>query len=429
MHQIHAKHGEMAATWAFYAHLLPALMSAEHAEHHWQEPAPEQVVRKFEAMSVELRKAVSELHKAAPAAAPGIKLEGREIEPGEALLGAEKYHVVHHDPNNYYVLPVEKGPDYKLAHIQRWEKKYEGHHFQVRSLPRGPRKPVVDSVQHAIPHFTFMPEQHALVHGLDLSQNYAAPPEHHQSGLSEADNLAGWMKNGAGKSVYVKKENGAEGPMREALYHNLAHQFFGLGQYVPTTALVKHPHSGQLLSVQEGVPRAEHMRSRALLGMPFAEDGHVWKPREPHHGQHLVELGQSGELDKLALMNVILGNQDRHPNNYLHSEASNPKLRLIDHGHAFDAGGLWDTPSYLEGYHTSENPTAYKLYDPLRRPLHPTAAAWASKLDPAALKAAFDRHQVHSDTSHRPVQRLKNLRDALQKAPNSDFKTLLSLIR
>jgi hypothetical protein len=68
MHEIQAKHGEHAAL-GVHSYLLPALLSSEHAEHHWVEPTPEQVVRKFEALTIDLRKAVADLKKE-PSAAP-----------------------------------------------------------------------------------------------------------------------------------------------------------------------------------------------------------------------------------------------------------------------------------------------------------------------------------------------------------------------
>jgi hypothetical protein len=82
------------------------------------------------------------------------------------------------------------------------------------------------------------------------------------------------MRGGARQPVYVKND-GYDGARREVLYHNLAHQFFGLGKYVPTTALVKHPHTGDLMSVQEGIPDAKHNDVDWDEDAPLHEDGAV----------------------------------------------------------------------------------------------------------------------------------------------------------
>jgi hypothetical protein len=125
-------------------------------------------------------------------------------------------------------------------------------------------------------------------------------------------------------------------------------------------------------------------------------------------------------------MNTILGNRDRHMNNWMHSADG---LKMIDHGHAFDMDGQWPTPSYWHAYHYAENPSAYKSVDPMRRPLHPAAVAWAKSLDPAKLNEMFERHHAPADFSHRPLKRLQALREALEHAPQTRLDQLLALIR
>jgi len=98
---------------------------------------------------------------------------------------------------------------------------------------------------------------------------------------------------------------------REAAYHKVAGDVFGLDKYVPRTAVFRHPKTGEPWSAQELVPGAEEVMTSDL---------------EP--------LRHNGDLHKLAIMNTILGNHDRHENNILKDQHGN--IKLIDHGLAFD---------------------------------------------------------------------------------------------
>jgi hypothetical protein len=427
MHEIALRHGETAALWAYHAHILPALLSAEHADHHWVEPSPERVVHKFEAMSIELRKAVADLrkHDAMPAEPTKIKLDGKEIEPGEvAATGGERYHLVHEDPKNLFVVRADNGPEYKLQHVQRWEKKYLGEHFNVTRPLRKKSPAVVDSVEHAIPEYTWNPAQHALVHGMDLGGNSLHPADE-RLGNGANEGTARWMTAGNGAPAYVKSSDPYDTPQREALYHNIAHQFFGLGHYVPTTALVKHPASGRLLSVQERVQGGEHVETTPIESN-FFSDGGFWDARAPHQREAITKLGDSGELDKLGLMNVLLGNEDRHPANFLYHPETG--VKLIDHGHALGREGAWRIPSYLHMYHHAKNPEGHKTGNMMDRPLHPAAVKWAQSLDPQALRAAFLKHNAPHEFYELPVKRLKALREMLDRKPDTQLGVLLKLI-
>jgi hypothetical protein len=111
------------------------------------------------------------------------------------------------------------------------------------------------------------------------------------------------MTNGAGKLRVREVGEPYDTPMREALYHNLAHQFFGLGQYVPTTALGEAPGTRAAALGPGGVPGAEHVETTPIESL--LREGGFWEPRAPHQREAITKLGDSGELDKLALMNVI----------------------------------------------------------------------------------------------------------------------------
>ena len=123
---------------------------------------------------------------------------------------------------------------------------------------------------------------------------------------------------------------------REAAYSKLADEFFHLGQYVPRTTVFRHPLSNKPWSAMEFIKGAT--------------------PITPETREHdLKEVKDNGDLYKLAIMNVILGNNDRHMNNMLKDPSG--KIHLIDHGLTFDYGNAVRTtgvPQYVhhekEGY-------------------------------------------------------------------------------
>jgi hypothetical protein len=123
---------------------------------------------------------------------------------------------------------------------------------------------------------------------------------------------------------------------REVLYSKIANDVFGLGQYVPRVAVFRHPLSNQTWSSMEFIKGA--------------------KPIDPEsRKQDLKTIHENGDLFKMAVMNTVLGNNDRHLNNMLKDAAG--QVYLIDNGLTFDYGNAVETtpaPHYVhqprEGY-------------------------------------------------------------------------------
>lgn len=123
---------------------------------------------------------------------------------------------------------------------------------------------------------------------------------------------------------------------REGAYHKLADQFFGLGQFVPRTTVFKHPN-GEFHSAQEFIPHTTPYYSKAFAIID-SEHGDQNKALQEYHERY---TGKSN-IQKLAIMNNILGNNDRHAGNALVDRDN--KLHLIDHGLAFDYGEIGNSP-------------------------------------------------------------------------------------
>lgn len=122
---------------------------------------------------------------------------------------------------------------------------------------------------------------------------------------------------------------------REAMYHLLANDVFGLGNFVPRTTVFKHPVTGEPTSAMEYVPRS----------------------RKYSEVSQLQHRERSGDLHKLAIMDMVMGNNDRHRKNVILDQYGEPKM--IDHGLSFDYGNLAKNPipvyaEHLMGQHTPQ---------------------------------------------------------------------------
>lgn len=338
------EHGEAEAMFRYYSQLLPLLMHESPAEHH--DP-----MIKAEQLSVDLAILADKLAKDER----GGTVKQDQGSAAQAARAAADRH---------FQFEAEAArPQSPATANERGGQPVRRPPAVAR--PMSTASPVHPGILQHTPEndkFNNTPEQQALVHGLDLSKRLARPA--HASDPDDHINGAGayWLQHPDGRLVFAKSdansyENGAQ---REVAYHNLARDFFGLGRYVPLTAYASNPHQRDWnYSVMEAVPDAEHSqhKNQRQIGI-------------------LKALGDRGELHKLALMNYLLGNADRHLNNFLYTTDG---LKLIDHGHTFADPfhrNLY-VPAYL---------ARYEKLSPHKRTLHPEAAEWLRGLDPAKLQ-------------------------------------------
>ena len=125
---------------------------------------------------------------------------------------------------------------------------------------------------------------------------------------------------------------------REGAYSKLAHDFFGMGDYVPKTAVFRHPLSDKTWSAQEFIPGGKHIDDDTNLQSQFAH------------------MNGTGDLPKLALMNTILGNRDRHGGNMMFDKDN--KVKLVDNGLSFDYNNVVSgkMPAYVEHHSGTGKP-------------------------------------------------------------------------
>jgi hypothetical protein len=334
--------------------------------------------------------------------------KNKYVMPGEVELIAgpfqgSKLKLLHLDENYAYVEPMKAG-DQAAVKVNKLNRKAEGSHFHVAKEPEELKLPIhVDASKHSVQHLTDSHEQQALMHGVDLSsldegQNQFSSTN---SRSPEGSSL-GWGRSALGKEGYVKpaveyghedlktnQEHYIPTAHREVLYHLLAKNFFGLGEHVPVTAAFKHPTTGHDHSVMEKVPFAEHFNPKASSGA---------------NKDRLLRAGDSGQLDKLAIMDSVLMSTDRNRLNYLVSPKE-PGIHLIDNALMFNPKEQY-IPQYLLDYHAIRGDSVGDA------PMHPHAQQWLIGLDPFVLERQMQKAKVHPALIQESVKRLLSLQSA-----------------
>jgi hypothetical protein len=243
-------------------------------------------------------------------------------------------------------------------------------------------------------------DQHTLVHGIDF--NDAGNFDGHPSQGVNA-RTAEYRKHPDGHTVIFKGHDQPEDDFpsqhRSAAYYAVAKNFFGLGEHVPPTAVVRHPATGQMLSAMKKVPNAYHIGENGSAAQKI-----------------LKKLGDSGQLEKLALMNNILGNFDRNNlGNFLFTDQQ-PHLHLIDHDFTFT--NTPDVPAYFHNYLSMKHPDEPLMsptFDPnfgakgFQDHLHPEATRWAMALNPEKFATELHKAGVPEEYRQQAIDRLVNL--------------------
>jgi hypothetical protein len=377
-------------------------------------------MRRLEAISIELKKAraIDESQQTKfqgqhhqkkakdpeqkPKAFSGpIEFQGKQIQPGHMVRKGKNFAVIGHSPTHYLAVPHEVGPAFGPDDIRKVPRNVGGI-TMVRPLHEIASPKVLNAMQHGVFQVNRTPEQHSLIHGVDLNTPPANAPKGTPDQFWNKDS-AHWRQVGDKKMGFVKKQ-GFSGPFndarRETVFHNLAREFFGLGAHVPRSAVFQHPHSGEEHAVIEKAP-GEH---------PI-EDYQTGGIKKHQHAVLDKLQNEGGKLDRMAIMDMVLGNHDRHAHNYL-IDSKGKNINLIDHGFSMDpeshrALPITNTPAYIQHHNLNNQQSTHTNM------LHPEAAEWAHSLSPDALQQKMASMGVPQTHINAAVYRLQNLQQRL----------------
>lgn len=281
------------------------------------------------------------------------------------------------------------------------------------------------------------PEQKNLIHGIDINKAKSIRG-------SVAGNAARAPATG-NKEVILKRasshtnakerghlDNGFNSARREVLFHNMAHDLFGMGKHVPTTG--GFTRNGEEYSAQELRPTATHAdlkyKPEDLLENtkgenPLGTPQKINEFADPSHGRTLKKLHNSGELHKLALMDNIMGHHDRHAGNYMMDKGN--KLHLIDNGTSFDYGNFDQIhyPDYLK--HAEDQNIKGMGLDNTK--VHPEAAKWLNSIDPEKAKEILARngHDENSSVTQGLLRRLQGAKNTVNN-DSEHYKNMENLL-
>jgi hypothetical protein len=390
------KYGAVHALGLYYRYLAPKLMENDSKK-------GEYAMRKCEALQVELlgllRKAafdpLNALLSSSPAPRKTLKRsdgasgemdwQGEKVIPGRGTYtdptGTRKdLALFEAGPKEFVGVPKEKLGNHQPGDLVRIPRNH--HTLEVHTPPQkvGASK-VVSVKDHGVSEYMH-PESAALAEGFDFGA-HSAP-----SDKGSRRNTSFWSQTPSGQRVYVKGEPGAiqnkvgiPEARQEAVYGNLARSFFGLGQYVPTAALVRHPVTG-----------IEH----AIIAHTPGEE---YDSYDPAHAAIIKSHGDSGEIDKMHIMDKVMANSDRSHMNYLVDPKTN-SMSLIDHNLVLDSTKRSWFPEYSYQY-SRQAGTARKL--------HPEAIKWLNQLDPDELETQLRKHEIPDTEVVRAGMRLREI--------------------
>lgn len=337
----------------------------------------------------------------------------------------------------------------KFVHLKKYEKKYGPLlKKEERVVPdfQEPKKPKfdlphVDPADSDLVHADYHgfggsmhdDEQRQAVHGLDFKTAKPIKGKHLNTQGSR------WVENPITKRKYIVKqssgvgradkrvqnalghldERGFNAARREVMYHNLANNFFDLGKFVPKTA--GFTRRGEDYSAQEQVD------AHPLDAWSYDNKktpAYVPAPIESEYQKSLKQHHDSGDLHKLAIMDFIMGNHDRHRGNYMLGKKNN-QLYLIDNGLAFDYEGHTKHSGYASGFlgDAEDDASGYA------KSIHPKALEWLNSLNEDKAKEMWTKHGF--EETHPAVQgflkRLNNIKGAIKHNADKNVWDVLQI--
>lgn len=274
-------------------------------------------------------------------------------------------------------------------------------------------------------------EQNKLIHGLDiintkpLGGSVAGKARSAENPTTVGRVVLKRASEHANRTERGHHEPGLSSAHREVLFHNLAHGYFGMGEHVPTTS--GFSRDDDHFSAQDFKPNASHDDLKYEHdGFEEAMPGYKNEFKNKNHAKVLNNLHDTGALHKLALMDNIMGHQDRHSGNYMLE--GKDKLHLVDNGTAFDYKNF-DENAYPDHLRNLDNKAIKGMGKKDNVNLHPEAAKWLNELDPEKAKEILkaNGHDENSFATQGFLRRLQGLKDSVNNG-TKHYKNVANLL-
>lgn len=269
------------------------------------------------------------------------------------------------------------------------------------------------------------PSQQNLIHGLKLHESKPIQSNGRQGAAfatSDSHPHTAVVKNSLDhehRSERGHNVNNFNSARREVMFHNLARDYFGLGQHVPTTG--GFTKNGSDWSAMHKIEDASHPRA-----LHDSENNLTFD--NPNHGKILKRLNNQGTLDKMAIMDNIMGHHDRHDGNYMMDDKGD-NMHLVDNGTSFDYDNLDAHPIPFYRNLASDPKLPREPGDHDNTHIHPEAKKWLQDLSPdkAREMLATQGHGDDSVATKGFLKRLTDLQDRVNKpqSKNSTFTNTL----
>lgn len=416
-------YGPVRALGLYYRYLVPQLIANEAKK-------GEHILRRFEELQVDF---MAVLRKADVPTRPSAGGSDEEIGWGDKSTTRALQDVVVQsgavkpvDWNNQKVVPghaigpakrefkvLESGPTHHILLPDHFPLE----NFDPEDLIRVPRSqnavvisrpPVtlgqstrVDLKHHGVGQFNEHSDAKALAEGFDFVGPRLGAPEDSAEGSRHA--FSYWARGANGRRVFVKKDPSWSDslgtipePRQEAIFSQMAHSFFGLGAHVPATAIVRHPRTGTEYALIPFVP-----------GMPMRS---ALADHKMNANGVLARHASTGTLDKLTMMDIIMGNMDRHNENYLVDD--NGHLSLINHN--LILGDPLTMVNNIPDYIVRHMRRSGETEGP-----HPEAVKWLMGLDDAEFQDQLRKLEVPPDHIRWAADRLHAIQRQLRLLPSS----------
>lgn len=369
--EIQQKFGSTPAAFAYYSWMVPALMAHE-------------PMVKTELLTQALRKALEPEKPREPRLFQNKAVDPGEVEFLSGPKAGQKSQMVHFADEGHHVIVGDDGTHQKLSPLGNGSK------YRVTRLPKvlsgGQR---IQAVEHGLPHLANSQGQQALLDGIDISGSKSGWVQSKQGIIGHAA-ASKEMEQLETLSHELREYSPAQ---RAAAFHLLAKNIFGLGQHVPTAAAFQHPQTGDHFGVQQAIVGGEHLQ------------------QNPEHQAHLYHMLQTGQLDKLAMMDMMLNNHDRHAGSYLLTPGRSPGIHLPGNGMSMSQA----TPMMPHYWTTALGIAHGDRSRWMQSQLHPEAAAWAQRLNPSRFSDELQRLGVPLAYRQEGPRRMQALQQRLAR--------------